>query len=373
MKKAVIIAALVCVLALLADAGAYVYDQHRRSVAYQEMADALDIQFDPAYSTAEYASAFDTADIIATHTGDLEILSTVDTSQLGRQTVQCRVTGTDEYGMTAQKEFSFDVEVTDTTPADITLRMEEVFFSEDMSFDPLVYVEGASDPVDGDLVFSEALEDGTYTVECDADTETPGEYRILVTARDQHGNESTAECKVTVLDHNISGKVYPYYIRINRELNTVTVFGTDSDGRAKTPLKAMVCSTGRATPLGTYRTYYKRQWNGLFGDVYGQYATGIVGDILFHSVPYYSINKGNLEYEEYNKLGTKASLGCVRMCVRDVKWVYDYCDVGTAVQFYDDAEDPGPLGKPEPITIDLEDERRGWDPTDPDPDNPWNN
>ena len=372
MKKAVIIAAVICFLMLIADAGAYAYDQHRRSVAYQEMSDALNVRFDPSFSTLEYGSAFDARDAVAEVTGTAELLSEVDTFRLGTQTIRCRVSGTDEYGKTAEKEFSFEVEVTDTTPPEIALRENEVFFSEGMTYDPFVYVEGASDPVDGELVFSETLENGTYTVESDVDPETPGEYRILVTARDQHGVESTAECGVTVLDRSVSGRVFPYYIRINREQNTVTVYATDSEGNPKTPVKAMVCSTGRATPLGTYSTYYKRQWNGLFGDVYGQYATGIVGDILFHSVPYYSINKGDLEYDEYNKLGTKASMGCVRMCVRDVKWVYDYCNVGTAVQFYDDADDPGPLGKPEPVHIDTEDPRRGWDPTDPDPDNPWN-
>ena len=46
--------------------------------------------------------------------------------------------------------------------------------------------------------------------------------------------------------------------------------------------------------------------------------------------------------------------------------------VGTTVELYDDFDYPGPMGKPEPLTIDINDERRGWDPTDPDPNNPWN-
>ena len=56
------------------------------------------------------------------------------------------------------------------------------------------------------------------------------------------------------------------------------------------------------------------------------------------------LNQLPLEYEEYNKLGTSASMGCVRMCVRDVKWVYDFCNVGTTVEFYDDEDDAGELG-----------------------------
>lgn len=371
MKNAVKVAAALFIVTLLADFGAYLYDQNKREVAYETMINAMSVSFDPEYATVEYGSSFDTKKAVKSHSGTMEILSQVDTSAVGKQTVVCRVTDADEYGRSAVKEFSCDVEVVDTAPAEILLKEESISFTKDMLFDPTLYVDEVTDPVDGSLTYSETLTEGTYTMESDVDPETPGKYRILVTAMDSNGNESTAECAVTVLEKS-SGTVYPYYMKINRKQCVVTVYSTDENGDPRTPLKAMVCSTGRATPLGSYRTYYRRRWNGLFGDVYGQYATGIVGDILFHSVPYYSTNPDDLEYEEYNKLGTAASMGCVRMCVRDVKWVYDYCSIGTVVEFYDDENDPGPLGKPEPITIDLEDDRRGWDPTDPDPDNPWN-
>ena len=93
---------------------------------------------------------------------------------------------------------------------------------------------------------------------------------------------------------------------------------------------------------------------------------------LFHSVPYYSQHKDDVEYDQFNELGTPASLGCIRLMVNDVKWIYDNCDIGTRVIIYDDAEDPGPMGKPGTIYTDPADETlRGWDPTDPDPENPW--
>src|SRR5699024_7471904 len=83
-------------------------------------------------------------------------------------------------------------------------------------------------------------------------------------------------------------------------------------------------------------------------------------------------HKDDIEYDEFNKLGTPASLGCIRLMVCDVKWIYDNCDIGTRVIIYDDAEDPGPMGKPRTISPDPADEtRRGWNPTDPDPANPW--
>ena len=53
-------------------------------------------------------------------------------------------------------------------------------------------------------------------------------------------------------------------------------------------------------------------------------ATQITGNILFHSVPYTEkYNNASLEYWEYDKLGTSASLGCIRLTVKNAKWIYD--------------------------------------------------
>lgn len=165
---------------------------------------------------------------------------------------------------------------------------------------------------------------------------------------------------------------YPYYIMVNRQANCVTVYEQDESGEYTIPMKAMVCSVGvsERTPLGTFRTSDKYTWRYLFGDVYGQYAYRINKNILFHSVPYYTKNKGDLESEEYNKLGEPASLGCIRLSVEDAKWLVDNCPSGTKVTIYD-SPDPGPLGKPTPKKIDLNSPYKGWDPTDPDEGNPW--
>lgn len=165
---------------------------------------------------------------------------------------------------------------------------------------------------------------------------------------------------------------YPYYIMVNRQANCVTVYEQDESGEYTIPMKAMVCSVGvsERTPLGTFRTSDKYTWRYLFGDVYGQYAYRINKNILFHSVPYYTKNKGDLESEEYNKLGEPASLGCIRLSVEDAKWLVDNCPSGTKVTIYD-SPDPGPLGKPTPKKIDLNSPYKGWDPTDPDVGNPW--
>lgn len=105
--------------------------------------------------------------------------------------------------------------------------------------------------------------------------------------------------------------------------------------------------------------------------MYGQYATQITGNILFHSVPYTEkYNNASLEYWEYDKLGTSASLGCIRLTVKNAKWIYDNCAAGTKVYFYKDSN-PGPLGKPSERKISGDSEVNSWDPTDPASDNPW--
>lgn len=161
----------------------------------------------------------------------------------------------------------------------------------------------------------------------------------------------------------------PYVLYVNRNQNVVTVYSADDQGNAVTPVKAMLCSTGRnnGTPTGTFRISEKYEWRPLNGGVYGQYACRFNGGILFHSVPYVKKDKGTLKTNEFNKLGSQASDGCVRLSVEDVKWIYDNCDVGTKVVVYDSAA-PGPLGKPEGIKIPL---TATWDPTDPDTNNPW--
>lgn len=183
--------------------------------------------------------------------------------------------------------------------------------------------------------------------------------------------ETTAYNKVKVDTKNnttLATDELPYYIGVNRAANCVTIYKAGGEGYYTRPYKAMICSTGRDTPEGVFSISDKYVWRLLVGGVYGQYASRICNDILFHSVPYYTQDKGDLETAEYNKLGTKASLGCIRLKVEDCKWIYDNCPPGTIVEIYDDEDNPGPLGKPKITEIPL---TTSWDPTDKDARNPW--
>lgn len=162
-----------------------------------------------------------------------------------------------------------------------------------------------------------------------------------------------------------------YYIKVNYQANAVTIYIKDENGYYTIPIKAMVCSCGTATPKsGIYKTSRGYEWGTLEGGTYGRYSTRIIGGILFHSVPYTEEAEDALEYWEYDKLGTTASLGCVRLTVEDCKWIFDNVEVGTQVEFYADSN-PGPLGKPSAQKISDNEICRNWDPTDTSPNSPW--
>lgn len=160
-----------------------------------------------------------------------------------------------------------------------------------------------------------------------------------------------------------------YWIKVNKQANVATVYQLKS-GKYK-PVKAFLVSCGGSnTPSGTFYTPAKYRWHTLQGPSYGQYCTRIHGGILFHSVWYYSRSKASQSTVEFNKLGTTASHGCVRLSVIDAKWIYDHCPLRTKVTIYS-SKNPGPLGKPKGIKVSTA-RKMYWDPTDPDKNNPYN-
>lgn len=214
----------------------------------------------------------------------------------------------------------------------------------------------------------DALKEGTALVSAISKDKSKSEFQITVTkstAKKQNSYSTCITANADKLENNKRNKAKNLYaIKVNRTANCVTVYTYDEKGKYTVPVRAMVCSTGlnNATITGDYTIGIKTEWLFLVGDVFGRYISGISGDYLFHSVPYYTLNEQDLEVEEFNKLGEQASQGCVRLAVSDAKWIYDNCPTGTAVNIYDDAETAGPLGKPD--TIKITDFNNKWDPTD---------
>lgn len=154
-----------------------------------------------------------------------------------------------------------------------------------------------------------------------------------------------------------------YFIKVNRTACCVTVYAKDGKKGYTIPVVAFVCSTGFDTPTGTFTIKDKLRWHELMGPSWGQWCEHLTSDILFHSV-YYNKERDNksLSVSAYNKLGTMASHGCIRLTAGDAKWIYDNCAVGTKVTIYNNKNNPGPFDKPVAQKLSS---NHTWDPTDP--------
>lgn len=162
-----------------------------------------------------------------------------------------------------------------------------------------------------------------------------------------------------------------YYIVVFAgDSQSVAIYSKDDTGAYTVLSKCFTCSTGAKsspTRTGQYKIRAKYRWRLLVGNVYGQYSSSISSSYLFHSVPYLRQNNSALDMAEYDKLGSPASHGCIRLCVRDSKWIYDNCPIGTQVNIVN-ASGPAGQGYPARNTDPL---YSGWDPSDPDPVNPY--
>lgn len=179
------------------------------------------------------------------------------------------------------------------------------------------------------------------------------------------------------------------YLEINRAAGCVTAYAYDREKSAYIiPVKSFTVSVGRDvtstgtaaslnkdtsyTPLGSYSVssngvatkYTLKTMNEPDGSVvYARWATHIVGNVYFHAIAVGSQSHYALSPSTYNRLGSPASAGCIRMTVADAKWIYDYASAGSEVNIVKgNSAKPGPLGKNPIIRVDY---TINYDPTDP--------
>ena len=168
---------------------------------------------------------------------------------------------------------------------------------------------------------------------------------------------------------SLLGEQDQYKIEVNTSQNIVIVFAKDENGTFNIPVKAMVCSCGvpgHSTIKGTYKHLRRAGvWHTLYYGTYGKYCTRINGPYLFHSVVYSKYgDEYSLYKEEYEKLGEAASHGCVRLQVKDAKWIYRRYKKCIVELYASDKKMPlaKPVAKP---VVDLGG-NRVCDPTDTD-------
>ncbi len=294
----------------------------------------------------------------------------IDTTKLGQFTQKVRIRGT--FNSLETHEITYMV--TDTVSPTIEGDDSLTIFQND-AFEPLInyqFQDNSNGPI-------------SSKIEGECDTQQLGECQVKIIAHDESGNQTVKEITIKITQNPNSQAEEPqpqtqaqsqpsnqsqYLVKVNRSQNTVMVYALGEDGTYTDLAKTFVASTGKAgdeTPLGTFTASDRYPALLLVGNVWGRYAVRINGHYFFHSVPYFSKGNpswNNLEYLEYNKLGEGASAGCVRLSVRDAKWIYDNIPAGTTVEIYDSNTLPANVTKPTPIKIDENSPNRGWDPTD---------
>lgn len=119
-------------------------------------------------------------------------------------------------------------------------------------------------------------------------------------------------------------------LKIEVDLSKQKVYVYDAKNRT---VEDFVCSSGLDgydTPKGEYTI--KERGYSFYSEKYKEgayYWVQFMDNYLFHSIPF---DKNQvIETEEIPKLGTKASHGCVRLSIKDAKWIYDNIPRGTMV------------------------------------------
>ena len=161
----------------------------------------------------------------------------------------------------------------------------------------------------------------------------------------------------------------PDNIKVYLKSQLVAVY--DSEGGV---IKVFICSSGKSstpTRTGDYAIHHQYRWRLMIGDCYAQYASAFSGSYLFHSIPYNRQDASTMSNASYDKLGSGASAGCIRLCCRDAKWIYDNCKIGTKVKVVNEFAPDGLEGEEIPVRI-KKNKYSGWDPTDPSAQNPYN-
>ncbi len=122
----------------------------------------------------------------------------------------------------------------------------------------------------------------------------------------------------------------PYNVLVDKGTQKVAIFN------GETLVKEFVCSTGTdetPTPSGRFLigskgpVFYPSDNSQCF------FWTRLDNNYLFHSAIY--DRNGYAVKSEYDKLGSKASHGCIRLPYYDAKWIQDYVPYGTLVTIKD--------------------------------------
>jgi len=195
---------------------------------------------------------------------------------------------------------------------------------------------------------------------------------------------------VPILDFGSGSARAPYTIRVFLDKQRIIVYGTNSEGQ-EVPIRSMVTSTGvrgKSTPQTGENGYFSLGGGSRWvrfnlinknKPTYHQYARQFTGtdingnsigrNYFFHSTTYtVARDPSSLDRATYNKLGNRASSGCIRLNVADARYIYGL-PRGTKVKVLASSSGYNLKVNGLPKYTISKSEHNGWDPYDPDPKN----
>lgn len=116
---------------------------------------------------------------------------------------------------------------------------------------------------------------------------------------------------------------------------------------------------GKTTPTGNFkiqgasggRKAKLRTAKMSSGKSYAEFLCRFHNGKCMHTVPYSKRQTtGHVFKNEFNKLGSVASAGCVRMPWKMASYIYNNCPVGTPVRVFKGTKGKYPMGKPKKYT-----------------------
>ena len=119
-----------------------------------------------------------------------------------------------------------------------------------------------------------------------------------------------------------------YYIIVDIYWQVVMVYRKGADGKPdyNQPVRYMLCSTGdpkvgSETARGVFEIKKARVR-------FGQFLSG-------ETAQYWTLIRSRTYFQEYNKLGSKASHACIRLTVPDARWIFYNVAYGTICEIRD--------------------------------------
>lgn len=126
----------------------------------------------------------------------------------------------------------------------------------------------------------------------------------------------------------------PYRVEVDISRQRVLVFELNDDG-TYTQTHEFICSTGmgNSTPRGIFLDGFPvNNWHHFEKfDCWARYSFLVEGDIMFHSVLFDEDDESTVRENSVYALGSKASHGCIRLHVRDARWLFEHCKRGSLV------------------------------------------